>query len=78
MHKQDSNVAVHLRGTIPGQGKRHFFTLSKLYRNDKARGGQFTSKQLLLDPAHAKRVISVRTSAAYLTPQHLPADRLTT
>lgn len=77
MYKQDSNVVVHLRGTIPGQGQRHFFTLSKWYRNDKSHGGQFTSKQLLLDPAHARRAISVRTSAAYLTPQHLLADRLT-
>lgn len=39
--------------------------------------GQFTSKQLLLDPTHARRVISLRTFAACLTLQHLLADRLT-
>lgn len=63
---------------VPSWDKvRDIFSHSPEYRNGKAHGGQFTSKQLLLDPAHARRVTSIRTSAAFLTPQHLLADRLT-
>lgn len=63
---------------VPSWDKvRHIFSHSPEYRNDKAHGGQFTSEQLLLDPAHARTVASVTTSAASLTPQHLLADRLT-